>query len=131
HWVSNTSGSVGETLVTAVRPTPSTRLTEKRTEETDVTPSTCSRPVATADGSGKPSALFCTISEPGRAAVSTASAIVAFSPWAKIDTNATSVTPTTSADAVTAVRPGWRTEFSRASWPTTPGNIRPSDPASG
>ena len=59
--------------------------------------------------------VFCTMSVPGLAAVSTAWLIVALAPAAKIDTNATSVTPIISAAAVTAVRPGWRTEFSRAS----------------
>ena len=46
--------------------------------------------------------------------------IVAFAPAAKIEAKVTSATPIMSAAAVTAVRPGWRTEFSRASWPVMP-----------
>ena len=46
--------------------------------------------------------------------------MVAFAPAAKIDANVTSATPIMSAAAVTAVRPGWRTEFSRASRPVMP-----------
>ena len=46
--------------------------------------------------------------------------MVAFAPAAKIEAKVTSATPIMSAAAVTAVRPGWRTEFSRASWPVMP-----------
>ena len=46
--------------------------------------------------------------------------MVAFAPAAKIEAKVTSATPIMSAAAVTAVRPGWRTEFSRASRPVMP-----------
>ncbi len=46
--------------------------------------------------------------------------IVSFAPAAKIDAKVTSATPTISAAAVTAVRPGWRTLFSRARRPVMP-----------
>ena len=48
------------------------------------------------------------------------SSIVARMPAAKIATNTTSATPIMSADAVTAVRCGWRRAFSRASRPVRP-----------
>ena len=52
--------------------------------------------------------------------VSMTSSTVPLAPAAKIDANATSATPTMSAAEVTAVRPGWRTVFSRAKRPVTP-----------
>ena len=50
---------------------------------------------------------------------------------AKIDANATSATPTMSAAAVAAVRPGWRMAFSRARRPVIPRIGLPISPAIG
>ncbi len=50
----------------------------------------------------------------------TASVIVAFVPAASTEMKATSPSPIVRASAVTSVRPGWRTEFSRASRPVMP-----------
>ena len=50
----------------------------------------------------------------------TAWSIVAFVPAASTEMNATSPSPTVRASAVTSVRPGWRTEFSRARRPVMP-----------
>ena len=77
--------------------------------------------------------MFCTTNAALRLS-STALAIVSLAPAAKIDTNVTSATPTISAAAVTAVRPGWRTVFSRAMRPVMPrkrSNGRPTTDASG
>ena len=60
-------------------------------------------------------------------------AIVLSAPAAKIAEKVTSATPIMSAAAVAAVRPGWRTLFSRASRPVTPrrANGAPMTEASG
>ena len=57
--------------------------------------------------------------------------IVAFVPAASTATNVTSARPTVSAAAVTSVRPGWRTEFSRARRAVIPRQLtsQPSAPA--
>ncbi len=60
--------------------------------------------------------------------------IVARRPAAKIATSTTSATPIISAEAVTAVRWGWRRVFSRASMPVRPwkrASGRPIRPLSG
>ena len=60
--------------------------------------------------------------------------IVARRPAAKIATSTTSATPIISAEAVTAVRCGWRRVFSRASMPVRPwkrASGRPIRPLSG
>ena len=82
-------------------------------------------------GIGVKPSVFCTIRAPGLSAPLIASSIVAFAPAAKMETKATSVTPTISAEAVTAVRPGWRTVFSRARRPIRPGSGRPIAAVSG
>src|SRR3954463_9801475 len=93
--------------------TPLTRARPKRTGLVRVTPGTCSTRRRTAGGNGEKPSVFCTTNAAFKLS-STALAIVVFTPAAKIDTNATSATPTISAAAVTAVRPGWRVGFSRA-----------------
>ena len=52
----------------------------------------------------------------------TVSSIDAFTPSARMATNVTSASPIISAAAVTAVRPGLRSAFSRARRPATPRN---------
>ena len=63
--------------------------------------------------------VFCTIRLPVNERL-TAWSIVAFVPAASTEMNATSPSPMVSASAVTSVRPGWRTEFSRARRPVMP-----------
>ena len=66
-----------------------------------------------------PARVFCTIRLPANERL-TAWSIVAFEPAASTEMNATSPSPMASASAVTSVRPGWRTEFSRARRPVMP-----------
>ena len=51
-----------------------------------------------------------------------ASPMPTFRPWANTATNTAIASPTMSADDVTAVRPGLRSELSRAMRPTPPGS---------
>ena len=67
-------------------------------------------------GIGRPPSLFCSTRSPAKL-LSTVSLIDARSPAARTVTNVTSASPIISAAAVTAVRPGLRTAFSRASRP--------------
>ena len=62
----------------------------------------------------------------------TACSIVVLVPAASTEMNATSPSPTVSASAVTSVRPGWRTEFSRARRAVIPRQLtsQPMPPAS-
>src|ERR1700754_1165908 len=99
--------------------TSGTRARPKRTGLVWLTPGTCSTRVRTAGENGEKPSVFWTTNAAFRLS-STALAIVSFTPAAKIDTNATSATPTISAAAVTAVRPGWRPVFSRARRPVIP-----------
>src|SRR3954462_13426891 len=99
--------------------TPLPRARPKRTGLVRVTPGTCSTRRSTAGENGEKPSVFCTTNAAFKLS-STALAIVVFTPAAKIDTNATSATPTISAAAVTAVRPGWRIVFSRARRPVMP-----------
>ena len=66
-----------------------------------------------------PVLVFCTIRLPANERL-TAWSIVAFVPAASTEMKATRPRPTVSASAVTSVRPGWRTEFSRARRPVMP-----------
>ncbi len=95
-------------------PTPLTLACEKRTPLTLATPSTLSTDLRTSCENGEKPSVFCTTSALLRLA-SIAPLMVALAPAAKIEAKVTSATPIISAAAVTAVRPGWRTEFSRAS----------------
>ena len=112
---------------------PATLPVAKRTRDTAVTPSTFESGSVMPDGSGEkpsswvtmPAALTCS---------STPWSIVARRPAAKMATSTTSATPIISAEAVTAVRCGWRRLFSRASVPVTPcrrTSGRPIRPLSG
>ena len=66
-----------------------------------------------------PVLVFWTIRLPEKERL-TAWSIVAFVAAASTEINATSPSPIVSASAVTSVRPGWRTEFSRARRPVLP-----------
>src|SRR5436309_5758286 len=91
---------------------------------TVLTPGTCAtRLAASGENDEKPS-VFWTMNcawEP----LLTASWMVLRALAAKIDANATRATPTISAAAVAAVRPGWRIAFSRARRPVIPRIGRP------
>src|SRR3954452_4553782 len=113
--------------------TPLTRARPKRTGLVSLTPGTASTRRSTVGENAEKPSVFCTTNAALRLS-STDLAIVVFTPAAKIDTNATSATPTISAAAVTAVRPGWRIVFSRARRPVMPrkrSNGRPTIDASG
>ena len=99
--------------------TPSTREFAKRIAATRSTPGTReTASVASCEIGEKPSVFWATKSP--RRPRSTALAIVSRAPAAKIDAKLTRVTPIISAAAVAAVRPGWRTLFSRARRPVIP-----------
>ena len=125
------SGSMPVTVVLPVSPT--TRPVAKRIRETAVTPSTCSIGFVMSAGSGeKPSSWVTMLT--ALTCSSMPWSIVARRPAAKIATSTTSATPIISADAVTAVRCGWRRLFSRASMPVRPwkrASGRPIRPLSG
>src|SRR3954453_10907405 len=113
--------------------TPCTRAWPNRTGLVSLTPGTRSMRLSTAGENGEKPSVFWTTNAALRLS-STALAIVSFAPAAKIETKVTSATPTISAAAVTAVRPGWRTVFSRARRPVMPrvaSNGRPTSDASG
>src|SRR3954454_6375890 len=113
--------------------TPFTRARPKRTGLVVLTPGTASTRRSTVGEKGEKPSVFCTTNAALRLS-STDLAIVVLTPAAKIDTNVTSATPTISAAAVTAVRPGWRIVFSRARRPVMPrvlSNGRPMTEASG
>src|SRR3954463_4379106 len=113
--------------------TPFTRARPKRTGLVVLTPGTCSTRRSTVGEKGEKPSVFCT-TNPALRLSWTDLAMVVFTPAAKIDTNVTSATPTISAAAVTAVRPGWRIVFSRARRPVMPrvlSNGRPMTEASG
>ncbi len=100
-------------------PIPRTLACEKRTLLVSRTPGTrWTVRMACGENDEKPS-VFCTTSWPLRLS-STDLSIVSRAPAAKMDTNATSATPIMSAAAVTAVRPGLRSVFSRARRPVMP-----------
>ena len=92
---------------------PSMRPVSKRIEETAVTPSTDASRSATPGGSGEKPSWWVTMPA-ARTWSSMPWSIVARRPAAKIVTSTTSATPIISAEAVTAVRCGWRVAFSRA-----------------
>src|SRR5919108_5113184 len=113
--------------------TPATLAWLKRTGLVSLTPGTFCTAGRTAAENGEKPSVFWTTNAALRLS-STALAIVSFAPAGKIDTNVTSATPTISAAAVTAVRPGWRIVFSRARRPVMPrvrSNGRPTTDASG
>src|SRR5918996_255909 len=83
--------------------TPCTFARPKRTGLVSVTPGTRSRRSSTAGEKGEKPSVFCTTNAALRLS-STALAIVVLMPAAKIDTNATSATPTMRAAAVEAQR---------------------------
>ena len=90
-----------------------------RIGDTAATPSTFLRSSTTPSGIG--SKPFWLVTMPAaRTWLFRPSSIVALMPAAKIATNTTSATPIISADAVVAVRCGWRWAFSRARRPVSP-----------
>ncbi len=101
-----------------------------RIGETPATPSTLRRSSTTPFGSGEKPSWWVTMPA-ARTCLSMPSSIVARRPAAKIATNTTSATPIISAEAVTAVRCGWRRAFSVARWPVSPGSGRPTSALSG
>ena len=95
-----------------------TLLWVSRIGEAAATPSTFATAGTTAAGIGvKPSS--CSTAMSPASVRSMRSETEARSPFAKIVTKTTSASPIISAAEVTAVRPGWRVEFSRASRPTS------------
>ena len=110
-------GSMPETAV--LPSTPATLAWLKRTALTSDTPGTRDTVVSTLAEKGEKPSTFWTTKAASRLS-STALAIVFWAPAAKIDAKVTSATPIISAAAVTAVRPGWRTLFSRARRPVMP-----------
>ena len=98
---------------------PSSLAWPKRTDATSLTPGSSATDLAACGVNElKPSVFWMTAwaLEP----LVTASRNVDFALPAKTDAKVTSATPIISAAAVTAVRPGWRTVFSRAMRPVTP-----------
>ena len=129
------SQSRESTSATFAGSTPDTRTSlpwrsapAKLSEETVRTPSTrsASRPAPALIGE-KPSE-FCRTRSPWKLR-SIALPTEALMPAANTVTNTTTASPIISAPAVTAVRPGLRTEFSRASRPVIPRSFSSGQPA--
>ena len=115
----NTWAAVSGSIRLSVPDSPSTSSSVNRSAEAVSTPSIAATASRTAIGmSEKPSSLE--IVRSPISVLSIASLIEPLIPAANTATNETRARPTISAAAVEAVRPGLRTEFSRASVPGTP-----------
>src|SRR3954464_6707676 len=104
--------------VSSVPPTPWTFAFVSRSAETVATPGTFATAGPTAAGIGEKPSSWSTAMLPASVR-SMRLSIDARRPLANTVTNTTSASPIISAAEVTAVRPGWRVEFSRASRPTS------------
>ena len=115
-------------------PPPCTLAWSKRIGETTLTPGTSRSCSETPAGTGEKPSSWVTISAARLYCSSTSLSIEPRRPAAKIAVKTTSASPIISADAVIAVRCGWRSAFSRASRPGMPwmrSSGRPISRASG
>ena len=103
---------------TSVPPTPLIFACVSRSDETASTPGTLATVGPTAAGIGEKPSSWRTAMLPASVR-SIRSSIEERRPLANTVTKTTSASPIISAAEVTAVRPGWRVEFSRASRPTS------------
>ena len=94
----------------------------KRIGETTSTPGDASRRCATSGATGEKPSSWVTISAVRLNWSSITLSIEPLRPAAKIAVKTTSASPIISAEAVIAVRCGWRSAFSRASRPGIPWN---------
>ena len=131
---SEVAAPVSMPMTGVVPVSPWTFADAKRTAATLSTPGTSLTAVAACSEIGVNPSWLTTMRLPAGNVPSTERSIEPRRPAAKIATNATSATPIMSAAAVTAVRPGLRSVFSRARRPVIPKTAcsgRPTSAASG